>query len=83
MRLVRHIAPGDSPKRLSLRTMVRTQFLVHRSETHPDKIEAAKANAVRALANYMLFESGTKDPKIKQAMKDQVDKVKKDNAQRQ
>ena len=82
MRLVRHIAPGNSPKRHSLRIMVRTPFESNRHETDPEKMEAAKANAVRALSNYMLLESGSKDPRIKQAMKEQVEKVKRENIER-
>lgn len=82
MRLVRHIAPGNSPKRHSLRIMVRSSFELNRNETDIDKMEAAKANAVRALSNYMLLESGSKDPKIKQAMKEQVEKVKRENTER-
>jgi len=65
---VRHIAPGHSPKSTALRTTVRTQFEKHRNETDPTIIEAQKANAVRALANYMLFESGAKDKQLSKAM---------------
>ena len=68
MRLVRHIAPGVSPKGLALRTMVRGEFLKNKDEKDEAKIEALKAGAIRALSNYMLYESGTKDKQLGQAM---------------
>ena len=46
-------------------------------------VETAKANAVRALANYMLLESGTKDAKIKKAMNDQVTSIMKERENEQ
>ena len=82
MRLVRHLAPGYSPKALALRNTVRTQFQAGRGESDPVKIENLKANAVRALSNYMLYQSAQKDTQLRQAMKDQVDKVKEENRQR-
>lgn len=68
MRLVRHIAPGISPKGLALRAMVRGEFLKNKDENDEAKIEALKAGAIRALSNYMLYESGTKDKKLGKAM---------------
>ena len=68
MRLVRHVAPGDSPKSMALRATVRAQFAQNRHEDDPHRIETQKASAVRALANYMLYESGAKDKHISQAM---------------
>jgi hypothetical protein len=44
------------------------EFDQHANETDPQRVEMQKAKAVRALANYMLFESASKDPKVKQAM---------------
>jgi hypothetical protein len=44
------------------------EFDKHGNETDPQQIDIQKANAVRALANYMLFESGSKDVKVKKAM---------------
>jgi hypothetical protein len=44
------------------------QFQASASEQDEEKIEAMKANAVRALANYMLFESGAKDEQLSKAM---------------
>jgi len=69
MRLVRHIAPGSSPKAIALRTMVRGEFAKNKDETDEAKIEALKAGAIRALSNYMLYESGAKDQKLGKAMK--------------
>jgi len=67
LRLVKHIAPGTtSPKSISLRMMIRGEFNKSR-HLSPDRaadqpqIESMKANAVRALSNYMLYESGVKD----------------------
>lgn len=68
MRLVRHIAPGSSPKGFALRSMVRGEFSKHKDEKDEDKIEALKAGAIRALSNYMLYESGGKDQKLGKAM---------------
>ncbi|KAL3794062.1 hypothetical protein HJC23_008950 [Cyclotella cryptica] len=67
LRLVSHIAPGTtSPKSRALRTMIRTEFDKSRTlspDSHADaiKIEGLKANAVRALSNYMLYEGGIQD----------------------
>lgn len=71
LRLVRHIAPGEqSPKAIALRTMVQKEFKQHKHETNPEQIETYKANAVRALSNYVLTQSAPKDPKVKSAMQD-------------
>lgn len=45
------------------------EFGKGRLEKDEQKIEALKANAIRALSNYMLYESGTKDVKLGKAMK--------------
>ena len=73
MRLVRHIAPGHSPKSTSLKLMVRTEFKKSMDEKDEAKIEVLKAGAIRALSNYMLYESGAKDEKLRGAMKRQSD----------
>ena len=65
MRLVRHIAPGNSPKGVALKTMVRSEF--------KKSMQVLKAGAIRALSNYMLYESGAKDEKLQGAMKRQSD----------
>ena len=69
LRLVRHIAPGHSAKAMALRQTVRSQFEASRHETNEAKIEALKANAVRALSNYLLYQSSQKDEQLKQAIK--------------
>lgn len=78
MRLVRHLAPGYSPKARALKQTLRSQFDSHRQETDPVKVDNLKANAVRALSNYMLYQSAQKDVRMQQAMKDQLDSVKKE-----
>jgi hypothetical protein len=71
LRLIRHVAPGrTSPKSAALRLNVRSQFDKYATTTDEDLIHAAKANAVRALSNYMLQQAAPKDPKVKAAMKD-------------
>ena len=58
-----------------MRTMVRNEFRKHSGETDPDRIEALRAGAIRALSNYLLYESGSKDPVMKQRMDEQVEGV--------
>jgi hypothetical protein len=76
--LIRHVAPGYSPKAVALRQTVRSQFEANRTEKDPIKLENLKANAVRALSNYMLYQSAQKDTRLQKAMKDQVDNAIKD-----
>ena len=80
LRLVRHIAPGESPKALALRHTVRQQFQQHKNETNEATIESLKANAVRALSNYMLYQSAQKDGHLKKAMTNQVTSVNNENS---
>ena len=67
LRLVTHIAPGSSPKSIALRTMIRSEFDKSKhlspNPSHATQIETMKANAVRALSNYMLYTSGIHDKK--------------------
>lgn len=71
MRLVRHIAPGESsPKSIALRTTIRNDFRSKKFLTNEIEIENAKASAVRALSNFLLANSAPKDPKVHSAMKD-------------
>ncbi len=77
LRLVRHVAPGQSPKGMALRHTVRQQFKQYKDETNPAQIEMLRANAVRGLSNYMLFQSAQSDDRLKKAMKDQVANAKK------
>lgn len=69
MRLVNHIAPGGTPKSMAMKAMVRSEFLKNKDEKDETRIEVQKAAAIRALANYMLYESGSKDAKLGKAMK--------------
>jgi hypothetical protein len=71
LRLIHHVAPGrTSAKAVALRQTVKNEFSKHRQETNPEQIEAAKANAIRALSNYLLAMNAPKDPKMTAAMKD-------------
>jgi hypothetical protein len=63
---------------LALKSTVRQQFRQHKNETNEAQIEVLKANAVRGLSNYMLFQSAKKDDHLKKAMTDQVTNVKRD-----
>lgn len=53
---------------MALRTMVRAEFAKSKGVTNEVEIEALKAGAIRALSNYMLYESGSKDKKLGSAM---------------
>jgi Complex 1 protein (LYR family) len=66
--LVHHVAPGHSAKSKALRATIRNQFEKGRSVTDPIQIETLKASAVRALSNYLVFESGSQDPSLRRAM---------------
>lgn len=70
LRLVAHIAPGISPKAQALKATVRDSFRANAGLKEPKQVEAAKAGAVRALANYMLYESAgsEKSGGLKEAM---------------
>jgi hypothetical protein len=59
-----------SPKSAALCLNVRSQFDKYKTTENEDEIHAAKANAVRALSNYMLQQAAPKDPKLKAVMKD-------------
>uniref|UniRef100_A0A6U5DHJ5 Complex 1 LYR protein domain-containing protein n=1 Tax=Corethron hystrix TaxID=216773 RepID=A0A6U5DHJ5_9STRA len=79
LRLVNHVAPGSSPKAIALRNLVRSEF--HKSKDVKDEIqvEQLKNNAIRALSNYMLYESGSKDSKLGTAMHKFNDDVRRDS----
>jgi hypothetical protein len=55
---------------MALRSTVRNEFRKNASETNEDKIMALKANAVRALSNYLLAVSASKDSQLSQSTKD-------------
>ena len=76
LRLARHVAPGYSPKAVALKQMVRSQFQANRHEKDASKIEKLKADAVRALSNYMLYQSAQQDTQLQAAMKEQIKNVK-------
>lgn len=73
LRLIRHVAPGGpfrNAKARALQETVKAQFAQHRNETDPDKILTYKADAVRALSNYLLATSIKNDPKVRAAAQD-------------
>ena len=53
---------------MALRQTVRMQFKAHAQEKDPTKIEAFKSDAVRALSNYMVYQSAQKDTHLQKAM---------------
>jgi len=70
LRLIQHVAPGASPKSMALKLTVRSEFKRNMQLRDEDAIEAAKANAVRALSNYLLATAAPKDAKLQTAAKD-------------
>ena len=64
-RLVNHIA-GKSQKGQSLKKVVGGEFRKNRDVTDLEQVEALKGNAVRALANYLMMESATKDERFRE-----------------
>lgn len=64
-RLVNHIA-GKSQKGQNLKKVVGGEFRKNRGVTDPELVEALKGNAVRALANYLMMESATKDDRFRE-----------------
>lgn len=71
LRLVNHIAPGTaSTKNKALRLTVQSEFRKKKDLKLAEEIEAAKADAVRALSNYMLAVSAPKDSSLSSQMQD-------------
>lgn len=65
------MAPGaTSAKAVALRQTVRKEFRKNAAETNPDKITSFKANAVRALSNYLLALSVPKDKQLQSSAKE-------------
>lgn len=63
LRLVRHIA-GASAKGQNIRKVLGAEFRKNAHVTDPAKVESLKSNAVRGLANYLMIESSSKDPRL-------------------
>ena len=61
LRLVKHIAPGSSPKNVALKAMIRTQFHSNKNLEDETAVENAKGAAIRGLANYMVLAASLKD----------------------
>jgi Complex 1 protein (LYR family) len=64
LRLVRHTAPGNSRKGAALRQSLKMQFKAN-AHLQGEAAESCKAQAVRALSNYLVHESALKDPRMK------------------
>jgi hypothetical protein len=58
----------QSPKGLKLRSIVREEFKKNRHVTNPADIVALKSNAIRALSNYLILESGGKDARFRERL---------------
>ena len=56
LRMVKHIG-GNSSKGLALRKIVRVNFRKNIGERDERKIEALKADAIRALSNYLVMKT--------------------------
>lgn len=66
LRLVKHVAPGNSPKSLNLRNLLRIEFKKNAEVTDAETIEILKSNAIRGLANYLFIQSALKDSRLQQ-----------------
>jgi len=53
-----------------LRRTVRNEFKKHTTVTDPNQITNLKANAIRALSNYLLTVSAPKDAQLRTSAKD-------------
>ncbi|EWM21005.1 hypothetical protein Naga_100081g12 [Nannochloropsis gaditana] len=67
LRVADHIA-SKSPKGIALRKMLRSEFKKNAAVDDAKQVEQLKMNAARGLANYLLYESGSKEPKIRARM---------------
>lgn len=64
LRLVNHVA-GKSKKGYQLRRIVGGEFRKNAKVTDSDQITLLKTNAIRALANYLMIESTSRDVRFK------------------
>ena len=64
LRLVNHIA-GKSKKGEQLRRIVGGEFRRNSKVEDAEKVSQLKSNAIRALANYLMLESASKDSRFK------------------
>ena len=65
LRLVGHVAGKSSKKSQQLTKIVRGEFRRNAKVTDIEQISALKSNAIRALANYLMIESTSKDANFK------------------
>mmetsp|Transcript_968 Transcript_968/g.2873 ORF Transcript_968/g.2873 Transcript_968/m.2873 type:complete len:83 (-) Transcript_968:83-331(-) len=68
LRLAAHIG-GRSAKGLQLRAIARDAFRKHKNETDPQRIEQLRADAVRALSNYLVMKTLKRKPDAASASK--------------
>ena len=66
LRLVNHVAGRDSAKGINLRKIVGSEFRKNKNEEDEATIDALKGNAVRALSNYLMLSSLSKDKSFKE-----------------
>lgn len=68
---MKHLAPGSSAKSVALRSMVRQSFRASKDLTDETQIAVKKADAIRALSNYLVYQSAQTDDRLQSAMKSQ------------
>lgn len=66
LRLVNHIA-GRSKKANNIKKVILTEFRKNAKVNDPVLIDQLKSHAIRGLANYLMMESSSKDPRLQQA----------------
>mmetsp|Transcript_6568 Transcript_6568/g.9929 ORF Transcript_6568/g.9929 Transcript_6568/m.9929 type:complete len:97 (+) Transcript_6568:38-328(+) len=71
LRLITHIA-SKSSKASAIRSIVRNEFKKNKDVTDPKHVEVLKGSATRALSNYLFYESGMKDKKLKPKMEEKL-----------
>jgi hypothetical protein len=65
LRLVNHVAGKDSAKSINIRKIVGGEFRKNKDEKNADVIDGLRGNAVRALSNYLMLSSLSKDKSFK------------------
>ena len=59
---------------MAIKNIVRREFAKNRDVKDEAQMQSLQANAIRALSNYLLFQSARSDPKVQQAVRDFHDK---------
>ena len=55
---------GRSAKGIAMRSMIKTEFAKNKEETDEVKIAEQKNAAIRALSNYLIYQSSAKDERL-------------------